>query len=112
MNYLQVINLDKIEAHRYFELQINGNGDWLPNIKDASTEWFQLQTSVLYQPICISKAGLVSLRHVLAKYKDRVPDVSDSNQNIGELCNTKLKLPESKDLCIKSTEKLVKDEWM
>lgn len=62
--------------------------------------------------ICISKAGVASLRHVLAKYKDRVSDVSDSNQNIGELCNTKLKLPEFKDLCIKSTEKLVKDEWM
>lgn len=107
-----MINLDKIEAHTYFELQINGNGNWLSNIKDASTEWFQLQTSVLYQIICISKAGVASLRHVLAKYKDRVSDVSDSNQNIGELCNTKLKLPELKDLCIKSTEKLVKDEWM
>lgn len=107
-----MINLDKIEAHTYFELQINGNGNWLSNIKDASTEWFQLQTSVLYQIICISMAGVASLRHVLAKYKDRVSDVSDSNQNIGELCNTKLKLPEFKDLCIKSTEKLVKDEWM
>ena len=107
-----MINLDKIEAHTYFELQINGNGNWLSNIKDASTEWFQLQTSVLYQIIYISKAGVASLRHVLAKYKDRVSDVSDSNQNIGELCNTKLKLPEFKDLCIKSTEKLVKDEWM
>lgn len=107
-----MINLDKIEAHTYFELQINENGNWLSNIKDASTEWFQLQTSVLYQTICISKAGVASLRHVLAKYKDRVSDVSDSNQNIGELCNTKLKLPEFKDLCIKSTERLVKDEWM
>ena len=107
-----MINLDKIEAHTYFELQINGNGNWLSNIKDASTEWFQLQTSVLYQIMCISKAGVASLRYVLAKYKDRVSDVSDSNQNIGELCNTKLKLPEFKDLCIKSTEKLVKDEWM
>ena len=60
--------------------------------------------------MCISKVGLASLRHVWVEYKNKVPDVSDSNQNIGASCNTKLNLPEIKDLCIKSTEKLVRDE--
>ena len=66
--------------------------------------------SVLCQTICISEAHLASLRHVRAEYKDKVPYVPDSNQNIGASCNTKLKLTEFKELCIKSTKKVVKDE--
>ena len=53
------------------------------NIKDSSTQRFQLQMAVLHQSICISKAGHSSLRHVRAEFKDKKPDVSDFDRNIG-----------------------------
>ena len=37
------------------------------------------------------KAGLLTLYDVWAKYKEKVPDVSDPNQNVGTKCNYKLK---------------------
>ena len=40
----------------------------------------------------------------------KVPDVLDSNQNNETSCKSKLKLSEVKDLHIKSSEKLFKDE--
>ena len=66
----------------------------------------------MHQSICTSKAGLTSLRHVWAKYKDEVSDVSGSDQNIEASSNSKLKLTEGKDLPFKKTEILVKDECM
>ena len=42
--------------------------------------------------MCISKAGLSSLRDDWAKYKNKRPDVSDSNQNVETTCNPKCKL--------------------
>ena len=53
---------------------------------------------VLHQAMCTSKADHSSLRHVWAKYKDKVPDVSESSQNIETPCKSKLKLTELKDL--------------
>ena len=37
------------------------------------------------------KAGLLTLYDVWAKYKEKVPDVSDRNQNVETKCNYKLK---------------------
>ena len=67
---------------------------------------------VLHQSICISKAGFSSLKQVQAEYNDKIPDVSDSHRNIGTPYNAKLKTPIFNDLCIKSVERLLKDEWM
>ena len=46
--------------------------------------------------------------YVWTKYKDEVPDVSGSNQNIETSCKNKLKLTKPKDLCF---EKKMK-RWM
>ena len=39
----------------------------------------------------------LNFRHVRAKCNDKVPDVSDSNENIETSCKPKLKLSELKD---------------
>ena len=62
---------------------------------------------ILYQSMRICKDGLSSLRVDLTNYKDEVPNVSDSNQNIETTC----KLIKLKDLFIKSTEKNIQ-RWM
>ena len=77
---------------------------------DPSTEKFQLQIAVLHQSMYISNAGYSILRYIRAKYKDKKPDVSDSHRNTGVSCNYQLKLTKFKDLCIKSTEKVLQDE--
>ena len=48
----------------------------------------------------ISRTGLSSLKDDLEKYEDKVPDVSDSNQNVETTCNSKLKLTGLKDTFI------------
>ena len=45
------------------------------------------------------------------EHKDEKPDMPDFHQNIGEWCNSKIKLPKYKDLCNKSFEKVLQDEW-
>ena len=45
-------------------MQRNETENGSPNIKDPSTETFQLQMPVLHQSKCISKAGRLSLRQV------------------------------------------------
>ena len=40
-----------------------------------------------------------------AKYKEKVPDMSDSNQKLETICNSKLKFAELKDLFIKKAQK-------
>ena len=55
--------------------------------------------------MCIFKAGLLSLSDVWAKYKEKVPDMSDSSQNLETTCNSKLKFAELKDLFIKRIQK-------
>ena len=75
-----------------FKSQRNGTENRSSNNKDTSKEKFQLQMTVLHQSMCI-KVDPSSLRHVLAEYKDKERDVSDSHQNIRKLCNSKLKSP-------------------
>ena len=89
----------------YFSLQRNGTEHGLSNIKDTFEESFQPQISVLHQGMCIFKAGPSSLSHACVTYKEKVPDVSDPNQNVEKTCNFKLKLAELKDLFIKMVQK-------
>ena len=76
----------------WFNLQRNGTGPGLFNIKDIFAESLQLQMSVLHQSMCIFKAdcGLSSSYDCWAKYKEKVPDVPDPNQNVQRTCNSKL----------------------
>ena len=55
--------------------------------------------------MCNFKAGLSSSYDDCAKYKEKVPDVSDPNQNVETKCNSKLRLTELKDLFIKKVQK-------
>ena len=71
---------------------------------DAFTKSFQLQLSVLHQSMCIFKAGLSGLSDAGQNIYKKVPDVSDSNQNVVTTCNSKLKL-ERKDLFIIGVQK-------
>ena len=64
--------------------------------------------SVLPQSICIFKAGLSSLSDSWAKYKEKVPDVSNPNQNVKTTCNSK----NLKIYSLKGAEKLVKYQLM
>ena len=75
----------------WFNLQRDGTENGLSNIKDTFAESLQLQMSVLHQSMCIFKAGLSSSYDCWAKYKEKVPDVSDPNQNVETTCNSKLK---------------------
>ena len=61
--------------------------------------------SVLHQNMGIFKAGLSSLDDDWAKYKEKVPDVSDLNQNVKRTRSSKLKFTELKDLFIKRVQK-------
>ena len=88
----------------YSKIQRNEIENRSPNIKNPSTEIFQLQMPVLHQSKCISKAGLSNLRQVWAEYKDKESDVSDSHRNIGTLCNSKLKSPNLK-ICVSKLQK-------
>ena len=56
------------------------------------------------------KDGFSSLKHVLAKHKDEVPDVLGSNQNIQPSCKTKLKLTELKRFIFQKYRKTSQDE--
>ena len=89
-----------------FNLIRNSTGNGFSDTKDTFAESFKLklQMSVLHQSMCMFKVGLSSLRDSSlssAKYKERVPDVSDSTQNIKTTCNARLKFTELKDLFIK-----------
>ena len=56
---------------------------------------------VLHQSMGIFKTGLSSLSDGWAKYKEKVPDVSDPNQNVKATCNSKLKFTKLKTLFVK-----------
>ena len=88
----------------WFNLQRDGTGNGLSNIKDTFAESLQLQMSVLHQSMCIFKAGLSSSYDGWAKYKEKIPDVSDPNQNVETTCNLKLKFTEPKNLMIKRVQ--------
>ena len=72
-------------------MQNDGAGNGLSNIKDTFAESFQLQMSVLHQSMRIFKADLSNSYNGWAKYKEKVPYVSDPNQNVETTCNSKLK---------------------
>ena len=61
--------------------------------------------SVLHQSMYIFKAGLSNLNDGWEKYKEKVSDVSDPNQNVETTCNSKLKFTELIDLFIKKVQK-------
>ena len=76
----------------WLNLQGDLTGNGLSNIKNTLAERLQLQMSVLRQSRCIFKAGISSSYDSGAKYKEKVPDVADPNQNVETTCNSKLKL--------------------
>ena len=83
----------------------------MSNIEDTFAASFQQQILVLHQGLCIFKAGLSHLSDGWAKYKQKVPDMSDSNQNLEIISNSELKFAELKDFFIKRVQKkLVKNE--
>ena len=54
------------QALIWFNLQSDGTGNGLSNIKDTFAESFQLQMSVLHQSMYIFKVGLSSQVHLMA----------------------------------------------
>ena len=62
--------------------------------------------------MCKSKPGHSSFRHAQVEDKGKKPGVSDFSRNTGVWCNSKFKLPKFKDFLIKTTEKVLQDEWM
>ena len=78
----------------WFNLQRDGTRNVLSNIKETFTENLQLKMTVLCTKVwAFTKAGLSS-SYVMAgqnKCKEKVPDVSDPNQNVETTCNSKLK---------------------
>lgn len=93
MSYLEVVVMLFCMKQKLtgFKLKRNKIRNGPSNIKETSTERFQLQMLVLHQSKYISRAGPSSLRDVQKEYKDKLPDVSDSHQNIRTSCNFKLK---------------------
>ena len=61
-------------------LQKNGAGIGWSTIKDPFAEKLQLQMSVPHQSMCNFKACGTSLSDSQAKYKEKVPDRSDSTK--------------------------------
>ena len=76
----------------WFNLQRDGTGNGLSNIKDTFAESLQLQMSVLHQSMCILKTGYLSSYDCWVKHKEKVTDVSDPKQNVETTCNSKLEL--------------------
>ena len=78
----------------WFNLQRDGTRNGLSNIKDTFAESLQLQMPVLHQSMSIFQSSrLASQVHSdrWTKCKEKVPDVSDPNQNAETTCNSKLK---------------------
>ena len=95
----------------WFNLKRDETGNGLSNIKDTFEESLQLQMSVLNQNMCIFKSGLSGLYDGLAKYKEKVPDVSDPNQNVETTCNSKLKFTRLKSFIHRKGAENLKDAW-
>ena len=98
----------------WFNLQRDGSGNGLSNIKDTFAESLRLQMSVLHQSMCIFKAGgLSSSFDGWAKYKEKVPDVRCVRCQMCQISIKMLKqhaIPNSRFIHQKGTEKLIKDE--
>ena len=61
--------------------------------------------SIPHQSMCSFETGLLSLCYGTAKYKEKVTDVSGSDQNVEITCNSKLSFTELKDLLIRRVQK-------
>ena len=75
----------------WFNLQRDGTRNRLSNIKANFAENLRQQMSVLHQSMSIFQGW--SLKFIYdgwAKCKEKVPDVSDPNQNVEITCNSKL----------------------
>ena len=67
----------------WFNLQRDETRNGLSNIKETFAEILQLQMSVLHQHMSISShAGFSSSYDGWEKCKEKIPDVSDPNQNV------------------------------
>ena len=75
----------------WVSLQRDVTGNGFPDVKDTFAENFQLQRSVLHQSMRIFTGGLPSSNDGWAKYKEKVPYVSDPNENVETPCNSKFK---------------------
>ena len=64
----------------------------------------QFCTNVCYEHLPVFKTGLSSSYDGWAECKEKVPDVSDPNQNVDSSCNSKLKFTQLKDLFIKRVQ--------
>ena len=91
----------------WFNLQRDGTSNGLSNIKETFAERLQLQMSLLHQRMSIFQSSmLVSLVHIdWAKCKEKVPDVSDPNQNVETRSHSKLNFTYFKDIFIKRVQK-------
>ena len=76
----------------WFNLQRDGTRKGLSKSKDTFAESLLLQMLVLHQSMCIFKAGLSGSYDCCVKHREKVPDVSNPNQNVETTCNSKLKL--------------------
>ena len=69
----------------WFNLQRDGTGNEFSNIKNTFTESLQLQMSVLHQRYVHLQGWLwwsLKLSDGWEKYKEKIPNVSYSNQNV------------------------------
>ena len=78
-----------------FNLQRDETRNGFSNIKETFAESLQLQRNVSFAPTYehfpVFNAGLSSSYDGWAKCKEKVPDVSDPNQNVETRSHSKLK---------------------
>ena len=73
----------------WFNLQRDRTGNGLSNIKDTFAEGSAPKYEHLLVPVFM--AGISSSYNGWEKCKEKVPDVSNPNQNVETRCNPKLK---------------------
>ena len=72
-------------------LQRKGTRNGLSNIKETFAENLQRQMSLLHQRMSIFHSSRLASQVGWAKCKEKVPDVSDPNQNVETTSHSKLK---------------------
>ena len=108
----------------WFSCRFGQSWDWYAaDYKDMELKMNYLPPKIMLQKVCSFKWQFCTkvcpylhgwspnFRDIRAIYRDTVPDISHSNQNIETSCKSKLKLTKLKDLHIKSLDELVKDKW-
>ena len=106
---LDIIEADMLQNDKELQLEMDCLASKVTSEKDSN---YRCQFCT---KLCISKKGL--LKHVPKKHKDKATDLSNSRQGTGTSCQSKqniteqnIKITELKDMYVKSTEKLAKDE--